>query len=132
MGGSNVTVKTCDDVSCRYERGSLNRENDALREIVIKAVTTGHPVKVGADNGKAAVWISLQLWRKISRGQVSHRKDDLARLEATLRSLLKNFFPHELTGKFTRPELQRMLGAVLTADPEFQLEAQLGFDPDSI
>lgn len=110
----------------RKELDRLTRENDLLREMVINL-----------DQGGKLTATELKL---VKRHQIAHRKEDLARLERTLRELIAtaqagddSWIEVKDTGK--RIEIRQAyerLGRVITADPVHPLEPQLGFDPDSL
>jgi chemotaxis protein histidine kinase CheA len=97
----------------KVELDRLTRENDLLREMVINL-----------DQGGKLTATELKL---VKRNQVAHRKEDLARLERTLREALARNPPEQ-----TADVLHLRLGRVVTADPDRVLEPQLGFDPDSL
>jgi hypothetical protein len=78
----------------------LTHENDVLREALL-AVPKEH--------------VDPKARRLISKDQVAHRKEDLARLKTTFKQ----------NRDFDRFE------KVVLADPSKPLEPQLGFDPDA-
>lgn len=86
--------------SIRIELDRLTRENDELREMILRLngggqLTEGEAMRVGLE-------------------QVDHRKADLARLEKT----------------FIQAQDIARLEKVWNADPAFPLAPQLGFNPD--
>ena len=81
---------------------TLTKENDELRELVLKL----------AKNPDTQIPASVM--NKITKAQVAHRKEDLARLEKT----------------FTKAKDAKRLEKVWDADPTKELEPQLGFNPD--
>jgi len=100
--------------SYRKKLDKLTAENDTLREALL-ALTEKRDYVVPESTMKI-----------IKADQIKHRKADLKRLEKSLRADLA------LTTDFAREQtIQRMIGAVVTANPELPLEPQLGFDPDS-
>lgn len=94
----------------------LTHENDQLREMVLKLLDGKKLSKLETDT----VW----------RNQIAHRKEDLARLEKTLRRSIAD--QRAMGRNPVGAELTSKLGAVITADPQHPLEPQLGFDPDSL
>jgi len=103
----------------------LTRENDLLREMVLDLDAGG---KLTAANR-----------RMVTREQVKHRKEDLARLERTLRGMIDMA---EAAGDtwVDMPDGKKLelryayerFGRVMIANADRPLEPQLGFDPDSI
>jgi len=89
----------------------LTRENHLLREMVINL-----------DQGGKLTATEL---RMVKRNQTAHRKEDLDRLEKTLREAITK-------GATDSGNVYEMLGRVVVADPSQPLEPQLGFDPDSL
>jgi hypothetical protein len=89
----------------------LTAENNRLRELVLRLV-----------DGET---ITKQELARIAKDQTAHRKEDLARLERTLREAI-------IKGATESSNAYEMLGRVVMADPSQPLEPQLGFDPDSI
>lgn len=81
----------------------LTHENDVLREAILAAAEKNEKL------------FSASLLKKVGSEQVKHRKEDLARLEAT----------------FRKSKDAEKLGLVMLADPTKPLEKQLGFDPDA-
>jgi hypothetical protein len=93
----------------------LTAENDRLREFLIRL-----------REGKT---LTVREWALVDRHQIAHRKEDLARLENTLRAAIAD---QKALGREGGTDLHAKLGLVVTADPKQPLEPQLGFDPDSI
>ena len=103
----------------------LTRENDQLREMVLDLDAGG---KLTAANR-----------RMVTREQVKHRKEDLARLERTLRGMIDMA---EAAGdtwvdmpggkKLELRYAYERFGRVMIANADRPLEPQLDFDPDSI
>lgn len=81
----------------------LTHENDMLREAIILAWS------------KEPKLFTAKTMKVVNANQVKHRKEDLARLEAT----------------FRKSRDAEKLGLVMLADPTKPLEKQLGFDPDA-
>ncbi len=108
------------DIEIRKIKAELDRlthDNDRLREIIISSATQGANIPA-AD------------WRWVTKDQIAHRKEDLKRLEKTLRAAIAD---QMRTGyDKTVAQLYTKLGAVVSADPSKPLQDQLGFDPDSI
>ena len=99
------------ETKIRKEMDKLTRENDLLREMVINL-----------DQGGKLTATEL---RMVKRNQTAHRKEDLDRLEKTLREAITK-------GATDSGNVYEMLGRVVVADPSQPLEPQLGFDPDSL
>jgi hypothetical protein len=93
-------IRTMVDPTLAAKLDKLAHENDMLREALL-AVPQEH--------------VDTKVRRLISKNQVEHRKEDLARLKETFRQ--RNDF-----GRFEK---------VILADPKKPLEPQLGFDPDA-
>lgn len=89
----------------------LTKENDRLREALLNLI-----------NDKD-YQLPAAVVKAVTKNQVKHRKEDLARLEKTFRQSIKD-------AEGDQPELFELLGRVLTADPDKDLTPQLGFDPD--
>lgn len=102
------------EAGLREELDRLTHENDELREALLT-------LKDGGELRPA-------MWMKIGREQIKHRKEDLARLDRTLREALRKAKP----GVTNVTLLYERLGRVVAADPSKPLEPQLGFDPDSL
>lgn len=86
----------------REDLDRLTRENDELREIVIRLV---------ADRDFTP---PKRFLTQVTKSQISHRKQDLKRLEQT----------------FLKSKDAEKLSKVWSADPSKPLKEQLGFDPD--
>lgn len=81
----------------------LTRENDMLREALLKLITD------------PTYKVPAAVVKKVSTDQTKHRKEDLKRLEKA----------------FRESRDAEKLGKVMLADPTKPLEPQLGFDPDA-
>lgn len=103
----------------------LTHENDMLRETILNLV--------GVLGSEAEDLIDTELLERIEKNQVEHRKEDLRRLDDTLRQEMWDHIqkhgPEGLTDPFML-ERQALMVKVHSADPNYPLEAQLGFDPD--
>lgn len=91
--------------SARAELDRLTKENDMLRESLIK---------IFEENPGITLKLPKKLVAAISTAQLKHRRDDLTRLEKT----------------FIKDKDTENLQKVWDADPSKPLEPQLGFDPD--
>lgn len=89
-------------IKWRSKADQLTAENDLLREAIIGLVDEGTPP-------------SPKVMKLIEKNQITHRKEDLKRLEKTFRAA---------------KDAER-LGKTMLADPTKPLEPQLGFDPDA-
>lgn len=89
----------------------LTRENDQLREALLNLINNRDYV------------LPQAVVKKVKTAQSKHRKEDLARLEKTFREQIAS-------GEAFDEDLYRLLGLVIMADPEKELQPQLGFDPD--
>lgn len=95
----------------KKELDRLTHENDLLREALFVAL----------DGGE----IDSEFLKQVGADQVKHRKEDLARLEATFRKELASTNDHA-----RESILYSLIGRVVVADPTKPLKPQLGFDPD--
>jgi hypothetical protein len=92
-------VRTVNDPALVRKLDKLTHENDMLREALLAVPQE---------------YVDHKIRRIVSKDQIAHRKEDLARLKQTFQK----------KGDFFRFE------KVILADPKKPLEPQLGFDPD--
>ena len=101
---------------------ALTHENDQLREIVLTSLATGKMVELTDTVAK-----------KIHKDQVTHREEDLRRLNDYFREEMWKLIQKNGKDALTSPEMKELsakIQRVQDADSEKPLEPQLGFDPD--
>lgn len=95
----------------------LTHEMDVLREAYLAL----------AEEKSVEEREALPEYKNILAAQISHRKEDLRRAEKSLKQKII-----AADNAVERSEFVYQLARVTEADPMLPLEAQLGFDPDTV
>ena len=95
----------------------LTHEMDVLREAYLAL----------AEEKSVEEREALPEYKNILAAQISHRKEDLRRAEKSLKQKII-----AADNAVERSEFVYQLARVTEADPALPLEAQLGFDPDTV
>lgn len=95
----------------RNRNDELARDNDALRETLLQLLNN------------PSYTVPKHVINMIEKDQIKHRKADLERLENTFRQRIA-------AGAAGGDVIYTALGKIITADPNKELESQLGFNPD--